>query len=810
MTLVPTHALAQQGAQKAATAADAKDDDQLSEVVVTAEKRPQSLQKTAISISVLSGDDLTNRHAQSLTDLGDGAIPSLRVAPFFSRPGALIVNIRGVGVLSDSNQPARDQGVGIYIDGVYQGRPQGLGAALYDVDSIEVLKGPQGTLFGRNTEGGAVNIVTKRPSGKFQMNTTFGAGNFGSYKGEVHLDLPEYKDFSVKIDGIVSHRNGLIKNPLSGASDFNGYDKRGLHGEVLWRPLQNFTVDLALDTSYDATTTLYNQLIAAPVGLPATATAPAIAPNKLAALARPSTTRQDVAVVGSPEQPGIGKSSGARLNLEWQVAPSLLLKSITAYRKLTQSQFDNGSAAPGLQQPITAANPTGSFAIPSTTAGVAYPGFAFSRYSLAYFTQNQISQEVQAIGDLGDRVKFSAGALYYRENVTDNAQAYNTDAFTDAAGSAYVALNLDPATRPIDRASHVSTTSIGAYGQGTYTPGVLNDIFHLTLGARFTRDKKIGSLFTVNNAVPTIPINGVNVTGPIPLNFEKSRVDPLVNLAADLTDDVHVYGKWSTGYKSGGANSRSLNYAAFNPETVSEFEIGAKTEFLDRHARFNIAAYVGTYKSIQLDFSGLYEDVVNGVRVATTRTTTNTVNAPGTGRLKGVEAEFNLVPFRGLTLTASYAYNSVKIPATVNPFPQTGGVFITVPIPIYQVYTPKHSASGAVDYEVPLHNVKLRFHLDGNYDSGYYANFTDSAYDPVTRAVRYPQPKGDSSLVFNGRLSLADINLGTSGAKMAVSIWTRNLFDEQHLFVKSGAPTSGISGFFNDTRTFGGEVNVRF
>jgi iron complex outermembrane receptor protein len=92
----------------------------------------------------------------SLTDLGDGAIPSLKVAPFFSRPGALIMNIRGIGVLSDSNQPARDQGVGIYVDGVYLGRPQGLGTALYDVQSIEVLKGPQGTLFGRNTEGGAV------------------------------------------------------------------------------------------------------------------------------------------------------------------------------------------------------------------------------------------------------------------------------------------------------------------------------------------------------------------------------------------------------------------------------------------------------------------------------------------------------------------------------------------------------------------------------------------------------------------------------------------------------------------------------
>jgi iron complex outermembrane receptor protein len=797
LVLSSTAAMAAEDAP--ASSAGAEADAGLTEIVVTAEKRPESLQTTAISISVMKGDDLTNRHVQSLTDLGDGAIPSLRVAPFFSRPGALIVNVRGVGVLSDSNQPARDQGVGIYIDGVYQGRPQGLGAALYDVESIEVLKGPQGTLFGRNTEGGAVNIVTKRPSGQFKLNTTAGMGNFGSYKGEVHLDLPEYNNISVKLDAVLSHRDGLIKNPLPGASDFNGYNKRGVHGEILWKVAPDFTIDLAGDVSYDATTTLYNQFLSAGTGLAATATGPAIAANKLAAAARPSLTRQTTAPVGSPEQPSVGKSKGGRLNLEWQALPSLMLKSITSYRELTQSQFDNGSAASGLQQPITTANPTGSFT-----------GFAFSRYSLAYFKQNQFSQEVQAIGELGTQIKFALGGLYYQEHVTDNAQAYNTNVFTDAAGSTYNVLTLDPSAQRIDRASHVTTSSIGVYGQGTYTPAVLNDVFHLTLGARYTHDKKEGTLFTINSAPPTIPVNGVNVTGPIPLKESWSRVDPLVNLAADISRDVHVYGKWSTGYKSGGANSRSLNYAAFNPETVSMFEVGAKTEFWDHKARFNIAAYTGTYKSIQLDFSGLYEDVINGVRVATTRTTTNTVNAPGKGRLKGVEAELTLAPVNGLTLTASYAYNSVKIPATVNPFPQTGGVFITVPVPIYQVYTPEHSASGSIDYEVPVGDVTLRAHLDGAYDSGYYANYTDVTYDPVTRAVRYAQPRGDAGLVFNGRIAIADIVMPGSGAKLTVSAWARNLFDEKHVFVKMGSPQAGVSGFFNDARTFGGEINFKF
>ena len=802
------------------------DDEGLQEIVVTAEKRPQSLQTTAIAISVLGSADLSNRHVTSLLDLGDGAIPSLRVAPFFSRPGALIINVRGVGVLSDSNQPARDQGVGVYVDGVYLGRAQGLGTALYDVENIEVLKGPQGTLFGRNTEGGAVNIVTKRPSGTFKANTTVSVGNYGAYKAEAHIDLPESANVSVKLDAVLSRRDGFVKNPYPGASDFNSYDKRGFRFEALWKPSDTFSADYSFDTSYDATSTLYLQLISPGTGLPATATnpastSPALAaysafsanaiPNVLAAINPLQPDRASSAVVGSPQQPSVGKTNGVRLGLEWNAMSNLTLKSITSYRTLTQTQFDNGSAAPSMQAVVTATNPTGAFntATPTSSFINAVPGLAFSRYSLAAFRQNQFSQELQAIGDLPN-LKYQFGALYYQERVEDNAVAFNTQELTGATGNAVVYPVPSAAVQVFQRASYVTTTSIGAYGQATYTPPVADDIVHLTLGARYTRDKKVGVLFIVNGAAPIVPVNGIPVQAPVPLNYEKSRVDPLINLAIDVSRDIHVYGKWSTGYKSGGANSRSLNYAPFNPETVSMFEIGAKTEFWDRRARFNVAAYTGTYKSIQLDFSGLYEDVVNGVRVATTRTTTNTVNAPGTGRLKGVEAELTLAPTRGLTLTASYAYNSVKIPDTLNPFPQTGNVFITVPIPIYQVYTPETSASGSIDYELPLEGVTLRAHLDGNYDSGYYANYTDSTYDPVTRAVRYAQPKGDKALVFNGRLALADIDMGQSDAKLTVALWARNLFNEQHLFYKSGTPTAGVQGFFNDPRTFGIEANIKF
>jgi iron complex outermembrane receptor protein len=756
--------------------AAASEGDQLGDIVVTAEKRPQTAQRTPISISVLSGADLANRHVVSLADLTDGSIPSLKVAPFYSRNSALIVNIRGVGVLSDGNQPARDQGVGVYVNGVYLGRAQGLGTALFDIDSLEVLKGPQGTLFGRNTEGGAINITTKKPTGDFHANLIAGAGNFGSYKAEGHIDLPSVAGIALKIDGVVSHRDPLVKNTLTGASGFNAYDKRGVRVEALWNPTSDFSADYAFDSSYDASTSLYLQLLG-------------LGTNKQAALGTVQATRADVANVGVPEQPSVGKVHGHELNLEYRPASNLTLKSITSYRALTQSQYDNGSAS------TTMSNASGVFT-----------NVAFSRYSLAQFRQNQFSQEFQAIGELG-RLKYVAGALYYRENVQDNAQAFATNQFTDAAGSAYTILSLNYDAQRIDRASHVSTTSVGAFGQATYTPVLLDDAIHVTGGLRWTRDAKHGQLFTVNGASPVV----FGVTGTRYLDAHWSRVDPMVNVLVDVSRDIHVYGKWSTGYKSGGANSRSLQYLAFNPESVSVFEAGLKTEFFNRHARFNVSAYAGTYKNVQVDFSGLYETIVGGVLTRSNRTTTETLNAPGTGGIHGVEADFKLTPVPHLTLGASYAYTYVRIPSTANPFPATaGGTVNNTPVPIYQTYTPKHGASGTIDYEVPLQGATVRAHLDGNYDSGFYANGNDVLYLGAGNPGNVYQPKGDSAFIVNGTLALADIDMGRGDARVTVSVWARNLFNEQHVFYRALSLTSGYNGFFNEARTFGGQVQVKF
>jgi iron complex outermembrane receptor protein len=754
----------------------------LAEVIVTAEKRAENLQKTPISISVLNSEDLKNRHIESLVDLVAGGAPSLRITPYAARPFNLILNIRGVGVMTDTNQPARDPGVGVYVDGVYLGRPQGLNAALYDVDRIEVLKGPQGTLFGRNTEGGALNIITKKPSGQFHLDVTGGAGNFGSYKSEVHLDLPEYHDFSVKVDGIITARDGVVTNPLAGASDFGAYNRRGVHAQVQWQPTDHFTANYSYDTGHDESTTLFANNVTA-------------GSNKVTPLNPIQPNRIDTAALGIPLQPSIGAQFGHALTLTWEVSPALTIKSISSYRELTQTQWQNG-----------------------VSTSVFTPNAPFARYSLAEFFQHQYSQEFQAIGEVG-RFKYVAGALAYHEHVEDMAQTFNSMQFNATGASATVlplGSNITPVPidipilfphAAIDRASRVSSDSYGLYGQATYTPPIFNDIFHLTGGLRWTDDKKDGELYVVNNALPVDAFGKSRV-----LSFKKSwsRVDPMVNLAVDVTPDVQAYGKWSTGYRSGGANSRSLSYGAFNPEEISMFEVGAKSEFFEHRLRFNIAAYTGVYKNVQVDFTApFYSFDANGnviTSASTTRTTTDTINAPGDGHVKGVETEFMLAPMEGLTISGSYTYAHVHLPPTINPFPTfvpgVGMVIATTPTTIYQEYTPEHSATGAVDYHLPFELFTLRAHLDGSWDSGSYG--TDRDPSPALKAI-----KSQAGLVFNSRVSLTDIQM-TSGAKLAVSVWARNLFNEQHLYTTNIQSTVGVVGAYNDPRTFGFEGNIQF
>lgn len=742
--VLPSLAAAEETASVDA-AAEARDVVALDQVVVTAQKRETNLQQTPISVSVVDAEALKDRSAISLGSLADGSIPSLRVTPFATRSSALNIGIRGIGASGDANQPARDAGVGIYVDGVFLGRSQGLGSMLYDVDRIEVLKGPQGTLFGRNTEGGAVSIVTKAPTGEFGGSVTAGVSNYSGYNSALHLDLPKVGDVSFKVDAVQAKRGGTVDNPMQGEKDFNSYDKRGARLSARWQPSDAFSALYAFDRSFDATTPYYTQVLVA---------GPYLSPLQKAGA---SQDRRDSAILGGPQQDNIGRTSGHLLNLSWALADNVELKSISSYRELEQGQFDMG-----LVDAISAYGGAGT---------------PFGRYSLAQVYQHQYSQEFQLIGNTS-QVQYLVGAFYYHETAGDNAQTPNMMVW-GPGGNSYT---LNPATNPlnldtvrIDRASKAWTDSLGLFGQATWTPASMEKL-HLTAGGRYTKDDKNGILYIVNGA-------GTH------LSFDDSwsRFDPMVNIAYDLGESAMVYAKYSTGFKAGGANSRSTTYTAFDPEEVAAYELGFKSQFWGNRARLNLALFDSTLSHKQVDFT-LPFDPNSGE----TRTTMVTTNALGDATSRGAELEFSVMPVDNLTVSFNHAFTDADALTAIDPF--GAGLEVSV----QPLLAPRNASSLAIDYLVPFANYSaLKFHLDGNWSDGFYTS-------------EYDQTLTDSSFVVNARIALVDVPLDDKGATMNFSLWSRNLLDEEHLFYKLNNAALGQTGIFNDPRTFGLDVTVRF
>ncbi len=777
--------------------ADASAGAPLEEVVVTATKSATNLQKTPIAMSVIGGDQIAARHDSSLISLQDGSIPSLRIATFEARQSALTIGIRGI-VPFDANQTARDQGVGVYIDGIYLGRQQGLNAGLFDVQRIEVLRGPQGTLFGRNTEGGALSIVTKDPTGVSGGRVVAGIGNYGGYNGELHHDFQEIGGLSVKVDGIIQHQDPTTKNPMAGQAGWNQYDRKGGRISGLYKPTDKFSAQLSLDYAKDYNTPFFSQLVSYnPYGkrvrtlaeVTAAAGAPAGTINPLASLMKIHTERQTASDIGVPQQPSLDETGGASLTLKYKLTPELELRSITAGRGVGTNQWDNS----GIE-----------------SRSVFAPNANFGRYSLSDLYQNQFSQEFQAVGSAGSQFTYVGGLYYFKEHVKESAATPLTNQW-NADGTAYTirssygtnsaaaaTAGWEYGTRLITRASQADAESYAVYGQGTYTPQSF-DKAHLTVGARYTNDKRHGTLYVVNGKATAFTFTS-----------NKSRVDPLVNLSYDVSDVINVYAKYSTGYRAAGANDRSATFTAFAPEEVKAYEIGAKMDFLDRRLRVNLAAYAMDRTNTQIDFDNVDTTIGSPTIGAHTE---ETRNAPGVSHIRGFEADVTARLTEEVTVGFSYAYADVKVPAAPFPFAGNSVVPIGTPFPVHVVYTPPNAASTSLDYVKPWKSMTFKAHIDAAYADPQYAfqsEFADTS--PTASRTENVAVKTGSSFIVNGSVALADISMGGGSSSATLSLWSRNLLDETHIYRISAANRGTIGDYanFNPPRTFGIELRVKY
>lgn len=708
----------------------------LDEIVVTAQKREESLQDTPISIAVLGSEALENRGITSMTDFASGAMPSLRIVPFTGRSSAVTIGMRGI-VPIDATQISRDPSVGIYIDGVYLGRVQGLGTEMFDIERIEVLRGPQGTLFGRNAVGGAVSIVTKKPTGEFGFDLTTGAHSFGGFNIVGHVDLPEIAGVSIKLDGIWNKRDGWVENPLQGQSDWFDSERLGLRVAALWQPADGIDVEYSYAKSRDESANGYAHITRLLPGAP-----------PLAPLFSVEPRRVRVSRAGVPLEPSVGDVEAHSLHVTWDISDALSLRSITAYRKLEQSQYDNAA---------------GSF--------LAFrPNGFFGRYSIAGVEQDQLSQEIQLVGSL-DRLDYVLGGFYFDEDASDFAWAPVTAQF-NATGTGFTVLSM-PSNKPFpDRSSVAFAESRAIFGQATWTPPVLGDRLHLTGGLRWTHDRKNGRLTALRGA-PT----------PLTYRFESKRIDPAATIAFDWSDDVNSYVRWSTAYRAGGANSRSSIFRTFEEEEVESWEVGLKAELLDRRARFNVAAYHTRFTNRQVDFPNPQNP-----------SNTETVNSDDPATIEGVEVDVTLVPLAGLSLSAGYVYTDWTVPPEVSPF--------TGQVEQGQIaYTPDHAATAAIDYEFGSFGFgALSAHLDANYSGSFFT--TSSA------------PKTESYLIVNGRMTLGEIQVGETGSRLALSLWGKNLTNEQwetfQFFLQGRGLTGALLTHYNEPRTYGVEARLKF
>ena len=705
------------------------------EIVVTAQKREENLQDTPISIVALGEKALEQRGINSLNDLFTGSIPSVRIAPFVGRASAVSIGMRGI-VPFDATQVSRDPTVGVYVDGVYLGRVSGLGMELADVQRIEVLRGPQGTLFGRNAVAGAISVVSKRPTGELGLDMRAGIGNFGSRSAAAHVNLPEVAGVSIKLDGLYEQRDGLVRNPLPNSNDYGEVDKLGFRVAALWEPTDDISILYAYDYSKEEPTNLYYHLIAT-----------AQAASRIPTFMTIDTGRVGEARIGLPVPVNPQKAEGHGITAEWDVADNLTIRSISAWRSLDSTQWEQDGGM-------------------LTSWGA---NRLFGRLSFANVSQNQFSQELQFVGEAGD-FKYVFGGYYFREKAQDEATVFSSGQLNAANNGVtlFPAPRADRGTAIPDRASEARVRSKALFGQVTWSPSSVPGV-HLTAGARYTDDHKDGRIAVIGGVDPNLDFV-----------FNSKRVDPMATLAYDISEDVNVYVKWSRAYRAGGANSRSFAFTPFGEEELSAWEAGIKADLFDRRVRLNLAAYSSTLNDQQVDF-------VNPANVSNTETR----NAPEQRKIKGIEADVTVVPTRGLSLTANYVYTDAPPTPVRNPF--TGNTEL-----IYASFTRKHAATVALDYEFPeLSFGQFRVHLDAE-TVGNVPWF------------QTPTIRTEDKVLFNGRFTLGEVELGSSEWEFSLwgkNLFNRTyeLLNVNLTLIgrQSYAP-------YNDPRTYGVEARMRF
>lgn len=723
----------------------------IEEIVVTATRREQSLQEVPLAVSALSSDDLTVRGVNALADIQPGSIPGVNFTSFTNVPSMLQVAIRG-NASPDGTQGTTELPVPIYIDGVFLGRSQGSGLELIDPERIEILRGPQGQLFGRNAEGGAVQYVSRKPTGELGVRARASVGNYNAQTYSLAVDLPKIAGISATLSGISSKHDGYTENkaspgqsyvPPSPTEDFSLLDSQGYRIALRWQSEnENVTVDYSHDDTDQEDSQPYTGWIPVNTGLPAVS-------EQL-----PSDDYPDKSAMQIHSGKYDGYARGHALTLGWQVSEAITLKSITAYRESGRDGFTN--LGPGLPAPV--------------------PGFYF--VANEQVDAEQTSQELQFIGTW-KQFDLTAGAIYYNEEVSDNRLGALSGPFIPFV------FGTDPFVVS-DSRQQAETDSYGLYAQGSYRPTAFEERLELILGLRYSDDSK--------KALRTFDM-GAGGPVHIPSTFEEERVDPAFTVRYQWTEDLNTYLRYATGYRAGGSNIRSSTFTSFGAEESEQWELGLKSQWADGSVQLNMAIYHNTIKDEQLT---IQEDPIENPSL------TNTINSAVDKKVKGVEMELFWAVTDRLDLGVNFSYmDADDIVDVVNPFDPSGNTVNR----FWVIQTPENSGSVFANYEQPLPVGNLKFHVSYAWSDDFYA--TPGAINLATLPADFKRPANDSSQLA-ARLAWQAIPVGEGGIDIA--LWGKNLTDDAGIVYgyDGCASGGGFCTYRTIPRTYGLEVRYNY
>ncbi len=578
---------------------------QLQEVIVTARKREESIMEVPVAVTSFDSTYLSELAVPDLLYIGQSS-PNTTLKASRATNSTLTVFIRGIG--QQDPLVGFEPGVGLYLDDVYIARPQGAVFQVYDVERIEVLRGPQGTLYGRNTIGGAIKYVTRRLPEEAEAKVELALGSFTQYDGIFTGSMPVTESLRIGASVASFNRDGFGENLYTGGEN---YDKDILSGRASmeWEPADNFFLRLATDITKDRSGSKNGHRLT--VGN--TSGAPVLG-NVFDTRAGADVSASTAGINGNNEV----TSKGTSLLMEWHLNDAIMFKSITAYREdYTESVIDFDSL------------PTMDF-----DAAVLYDN-------------EQFSQELQMIFS-GERLNAVLGVYYL--------DAFASNDFDVVLGNLVPPLGLTLYTF-----GEVNTDAWSVFADVTWD---ISDTLAFSLGGRFTSDERKATVLRQNYLGIGSPVFGntdavyLGDTG----NFSSSRTDdeftPRASFSWTPNDNQNFYLSYSEGFKGGGFDPRGseLSYPdvvnGYDPEIVESWEFGVKSKWADGRATTSFAVFMNDYTDMQIpgsvgvdrDGDGIDDDFVG------------TVTNAGQADISGFELEGTLMATSALMLRGMVSY----------------------------------------------------------------------------------------------------------------------------------------------------------